>query len=148
MMAGMFGINNSLFHKKYGLINLDNQSASVRTDDQTILERMVWPLIQHDHVCHDHWRHSKIKGKPTYQLGDHVHFNQAYGGVGLEYYITEHVYKIHANIYPKGQDTRPFPSHKPLDYGLYVGQIIEPDGRPRMNMDVRWEYELRGEKYD
>ena len=41
MMAGMFGINNKLFHEKYGMINLDNQNASVRTDDQTLLEQIV-----------------------------------------------------------------------------------------------------------
>ena len=29
MMAGMFGINNKLFHEKYGIINLDNQNASL-----------------------------------------------------------------------------------------------------------------------
>ena len=147
MMAGMFGINNKLFHQKHGMINLDNQGANIRTADQTILEQYIWPLSQHDHVCHDYWRHSKIEGQPTYKLGDHVHFNQAYG-VGLEYYITEHVYKIHSNIYPDGQDSRPFPPHKEMDHGIFVGQIIEADGKPRMNMDVRWEYELRGISYE
>ena len=34
------------------------------------------PLIKHDHLCHDHWRNSEIVGQPTYQPGDHVHFDQ------------------------------------------------------------------------
>ena len=147
IMAGMFGINNKLFHEKYGMINLDNQSADIRTADQTILEQIIWPLIQHDHVCHDYWKHSKVKGKPTYQVGDHVHYNKAYG-VGLEYYVTEYVYQLHSHIYPEGQDSRPFPSHEPMEHGIFVGQIIEEDGKPRMNMDVRWEYELRGLPYE
>ena len=147
MMAGMFGINNKLFHEKYGMINLDNQNASIRTDDQTLLEQIVWPLIQHDHVCHDYWRHNKPKGKPTYQLGDHVHYTKAYD-VGLEYFVTEYAFQLHSHIYPEGQDTRPFPPHEPMEHGMFVGQIIEEDGKPRMNMDVRWEYELRDIPYE
>ena len=147
MMAGMFGINNKLFHEKYGLINLDNQNASIRTDDQTLLEQIVCPLIQRDHVCHDYWRHNKPKGKPTYQVGDHVHFSKAYG-VGLEYFVTEYAFQLHSHIYPEGQDTRPFPPHEPMEHGMFVGQIIEEDGKPRMNMDVRWEYELRDIPYE
>ena len=34
------------------------------------------------------------------------------------------------------------------EYGIFVGQIIEEDGKPKMNMDVRWEYELRGLSYE
>ena len=36
----------------------------------------------------------------------------------------------------------------PMDHGIFVGQIIEADGKPRMNTDVRWEYELRGIPYE
>ena len=147
IMAGMFGIKNKPFHKKYGVINLDNQSASVRTDDQTILEQVVWPFIKHDHMCHDHWRHSKVVGQPTYQLGDHVHHSKAYQ-VGLVEYVENEVYNFLPEIYPPDQVTKPFPSHEPMEYGIFVGQIIEADGKPRMNTDVRWEYELRGLPYE
>ena len=54
------------------------------------------------------------------------------------------MYKTLSHIYPEGQDSRPFPDHLPMDNGIFVGQIIDENGRPRMNMDVRWEYELRG----
>ena len=147
VMAGMFGINNKVFHSKYGLMDLDNVNANYREADQTLLQDKLWPLIQHDHLCHDHWRHSEIVGKPTYQEGDHVHPDNAYD-VGLEYYIKHHVYKIHSYIYPEGQDSRPFPKHEPMEYGIFVGLIIEEDGKPKMNMVVRWEYELRGISYE
>ena len=42
----------------------------------------------------------------------------------------------------------PFPPHEPMEYGIFVGQIIEANGKPRMNTDVRWEYELRGLPYE
>ena len=147
IMAGMFGVNNKLFHERYGMIDLDNVNANYREADQTLLEEVLWPLIQHDHVCHDYWRHAKVVGKPTYQLGDHVHYSKAYA-VGLVEYITEDVFKTLSRIYPEGQDNRPFPDHLPMDHGIYVGQIIEADGKPRMNTDVRWEYELRGIPYE
>ena len=147
IMAGMFGINNKLFHKRYGMLNLDNINANYREADQTVLQDNLWPLIKDDHVCHDHWRNSEIVGKPTYQEGDHVHPDKAYD-VGLEYYLKEHVYKVLSNIYPENQDSRPFPDHLPMEHGIFVGQVIEADGKPRMNMDVRWEYELRGLPYE
>lgn len=147
IMAGMFGINNKLFHEKYGLLDLNNLNADYREADQTLLNDRLWPLIKHDHLCHDHWRNSEIVGQPTYQPGDHVHFDQAYD-VGLQHYLKEHVYKVLSHIYPEGQDSRPFPPHKPMEYGIFVGQIIEEDGKPKMNMDVRWEYELRGLSYE
>jgi len=147
IMAGMFGINNKLFHERYGMINLDNINADYREADQTVLEQHLWPLIKDDHVCHDHWKNSEIVGKPTYQLGDFVHYSKAYG-VGLEYYLKEGVYQTLSKIYPENQDSRPFPPHEPMEHGIFVGQIIEEDGKPRMNMDVRWEYELRGLPYE
>ena len=57
--------------------------------------------------------------------------------------ILKNMYTKFCHIYPEGQDSRPFPPHKPMEYGIFVGQIIEEDGKPKMNMDVRWEYELR-----
>jgi len=148
IMAGMFGINNKVFHAKHGLIDLENVNANYREADQTLLHDKLWPLIKYDHVCHDHWRHSKVEGSPTYQVGDHVHWKEAYGGVGLINYLERDVFNQLREIYPPEQDTRPFPSHEPMEYGIFVGQIIEADGKPRMNIDVRWEYEIRGISYD
>jgi hypothetical protein len=147
IMAGMFGINNTLYHQRYGKLNLDVQSQNNRDDDQTVLQNHVWPMIIHDHVCHDHWSHNQPSGQPTTQPGDHVPHDQAYG-VGLIPYITGDVKRQLSPIYPAGQDNRPFPEHEPMEYGIFVGQIIEADGKPRMNMDVRWEYELRGIAYE
>ena len=146
-MAGMFGINNKIFHSKYGLMNLDNSNANYREADQTLLQDVLWPLIVKDHLCHDHWRHSKVVGQPTYQKGDHVHPDQAYG-VGLINYIERDVYRILPEIYPEGQDSRPFPLHEPMEYGIFIGQIIDANNKPVINTDVRWEYELRGLSYE
>ena len=147
IMAGMFGINNNLFHARYGKIDFGNQVLMNREDDQTILHRLAWPHAQHDHVCHDHWNHNKPIGDPTTQLGDHVAHENAYG-VGLVKYITEEVYNLHPQIYPPNQDNRPFPDHEPMEHGICVGQIIDENNKPKMNTDVRWEYELRGIKYE
>lgn len=147
VMAGMFGINNKLFHERYGKVDLDNPGSTHREDDQRVLHNIIWPVIRTDHLCHDHWRHSKVSGEPTYQEGDHVHWQNAYN-VGLVNYVERDVYNILRDIYPPNQDNRPFPEHEPMKYGIFVGQIIEADGKPRMNTDVRWEYELRGLSYE
>ena len=81
------------------MINLDNQNASIRTDDRTLLEQIVWLLDSTITPCHDYWRHNKPKGKPTYQVGDHVHYSKAYD-VGLEYFVTEYAFQLHSHIYP------------------------------------------------
>jgi hypothetical protein len=148
IMAGMFGVNNTLYHQRYGKLNLDVQHQNNREDDQTILQRYVWPMIVQDHVCHDHWNHIKPLGHPTTQPGDHVDNDKAYGGVGVYNYVTGAVKQQHPYLYLEGQDNRPFPEHEPMEYGIFVGQIIEADGTPRMNTDVRWEYELRGISYE
>ena len=44
IMAGMFGINNKLFHERYGMIDLDNANANYREADQTLLQDKLWPL--------------------------------------------------------------------------------------------------------
>lgn len=147
IMAGMFGINNVLYHERYGKLNLDVSHQNNREDDQSVLHRYVWPMIAFDHVCHDHWAHTQPSGQPTTQPGDHVHYNQAYG-IGLIPYVTGGVKQSLSEIYPVGQDSRPFPEHEPMDYGIFVGQIINADGTPKMNTDVRWEYELRGVSYE
>jgi hypothetical protein len=35
-----------------------------------------------------------------------------------------------------------------MEYGIFVGQIIDEDNNPIINTDVRWEYELRGIKHE
>ena len=42
-----------------------------------------------------------------------------------------YIKSMHIVIYGEDQDTRPLEPHEPLDYGFYVGQIIEEDGKPR-----------------
>ena len=147
MMAGMFGVNNKLFHSRYGKMDLDNPYQQNREDDQLILHTHIWPKIIHDHICHDHWSHNVPVGQPTTQARDHVSHEEAYG-VGLVKYVTGDVRRQLPAIYPPKQDNRPFPEHEPMEYGIFVGQIIEEDGTPRMNTDVRWEYELRGIPYE
>lgn len=147
IMAGMFGVNNKLFHERYGKIDLDNPSATNREDDQKVLHNLIWPVIKFDHLCHDHWRHSKVIGQPTYQPEDHVSWENAYG-VGLINYVEREVYNQLREIYPTHQDSRPFPEHEPMEYGIFVGQIIDENNKPKINTDVRWEYELRGLSYE
>ncbi len=150
MMAGMFGVNNDLFHARYGKLDFDKWKFAYplkKESDQVILNLKVWPLIANDHLCHDHWRHNKPTGNPTTKSGDHVSHKDAYG-IGLIKYITEEVYKRFPEIYPPDQDSRPFPQHKPLDYGIFIGQVIDEHNKPKINTDVRWEYELRGIQYE
>ena len=147
IMAGMFGVNNKLFHERYGKLDLENPSASHREDDQRLLNHAIWGRIVHDHLCHDHWSHSPVIGQPTYNARDHVHYEEAYG-VGLINYITGDVRRQLPEIYPRNQDNRPFPEHEPMEYGIFVGQIIDEDNNPIINTDVRWEYELRGISYE
>lgn len=146
IMAGMFGVNNKLFHQRYGKINLDNPNANRREDDQTILTNVIWPLIKLDHLCHDHWNHSIPLGQPTTQVGDHVSHDKAYNH-GLVYQVTN-VKKLSPSIYYDGQDNRPFPEHESMEYGIFVGQIIDENNHASINTDVRWEYELRGISYE
>lgn len=147
IMAGMFGVNNKLFHSRYGKLNLDVEQANNREDDQTILHHAVWSRVVHDHLCHDHWSHNQPVGQPTTQARDHVEHDQAYG-VGLVNYVTGDVRRQLPHIYPQNQDNRPFPEHEPMEYGIFVGQIIDENNQPKMNTDVRWEYELRGINYE
>lgn len=143
IMAGMFGVNNSLFQNRYGLINLDINYSNQKNIDQIILHDVVWKLISNDHVCHDHWNHTKPSGFPTTQMGDHVNCDKAYG-IGLYNYVTGGVKIQHPHLYLPTQDNRPFPEHEPMEYGVFVGQVIGINGIPEINTDVRWEYELRG----
>ena len=63
-------------------------------------------------------------------------------------YVERDVYHILSEIYPECQDTRQFPIHEPMEYGIIVGQIIDENNKPVINTDVRWEYELRGLSYE
>ncbi|MFZ2167327.1 MAG: hypothetical protein WAV50_00485 [Minisyncoccia bacterium] len=179
IMAGMFGIQNTLFHTRYGKLDFENRPALTwhififelthitdcttlrcylrsfkhlalrlfgfandRESDQTILEQTVWKMALHDHLCHDHWNNTVPAGRPTTQPGDTIFPDKAFG-VGLVNYVTHKSLKPKGS-YPEGQDSRPFPPHKPMVYGIYVGQRIDEYNQPIMNTDTRWEYELRG----
>lgn len=145
IMAGMFGINNTLFHRRYGKVCLENSFSRSRGDDQSLLERKIWKKTINDHLCHDHWHNNNPTGQPTTKVGDHVSADQAYG-VGLLKYVTTASLKPRIS-YPTGQDNRPFPPHKPIEYGLYVGQRIDENNKVILNTDTRWEYELRKTPY-
>ena len=103
-------------------MDLDNANANYREADQSLLQEKLWPLIMNDHLCHDQWRHSKVVGQPTYQEGDHVRPEHAYD-VGLINYIERDVYRILPEIYPEGQDSRPFPNNLPTDKKCNVEDI-------------------------
>jgi hypothetical protein len=178
IMAGMFGINNTLFHARYGKINLTepslnldfvkhaglkiitdyntfkiyvrlllnaflkNENSDTREGDQNLLQQTVWNIAINDHLCHDHWNNNAPVGQPTMRLGDTISPDKAFG-VGLIKYVTTRSLKP-SGSYPPGQDSRPFPLHEPIEYGLYVGQTIDGNNNVKMDMATRWEYELRG----
>lgn len=178
IMAGMFGVRNTLFHSRYGKINLvgpslnadfvkhagwklvtdyntfkiyirlllnaylKNENSGTREGDQTLLQQTVWNMAIHDHLCHDHWNNTLPAGWPTTQPEDSFPWEQAFG-VGLVNYVTTRSLKP-SGSYPPGQDIRPFPPHKSIEYGLYVGQTIDENNNVKLDMATRWEYELRG----
>ncbi len=178
IMAGMFGIQNTLFHARYGKINLvgpslqldflkhmglkivtdygvfkvyirlllnsflKNENADNREGDQTLLQQTIWNIAIHDHLCHDHWNNNAPVGQPTTQPEDTIFWEQAFG-VGLIKYVTTRSLKP-SGSYPPGQDSRPFPPHKPMQYGLYVGQTIDENNNIILDIATKWEYELRG----
>lgn len=141
IMAGMFGINNKLFKERYGNIDLLNNSSNHREDDQTLLTHNLWPLIIKDHVCHDYWNHNTPSNLITYQEGDSVHYNDAYGCGLLNYVLTEKR-KRHSNLYINN-DNRDLPKDVKMEYGLYIGQRIDINNKPIFDLATRWEYELR-----
>ena len=148
IMAGMFGVNNSIFNERYGTLECGSEIQNNRDDDQSFLNRVLWPLVEHDHFCHDHWRHTLPHGQPTTQDGDHVEHNKAYGGVGIVNYVTKMARVHHPHIFSKTQPSSPFPFHEPMEHGMFVGQIIDENNKPIITTDTRWEYELRGVNYE
>lgn len=144
IMAGMFGINNDIFKQKYSLPNIILNHSNSLTDDQTILNEKLWPLIQDDHLCHDYWIHNKPIGTPTYEINDIVHYDVAYGCGLINYVLTERK-KRHNNLFINS-DIRNIPNHNKIDFGAYIGQKIDENNNPVFTTDTRWEYELRGLK--
>jgi hypothetical protein len=142
IMGGTFGVKNNEFAKKYSKPNII--TGGNYNHDQIILANNLWPIIKHDHLCHDYWNHNSIKGTPTYQETDEVHFNIAYN-CGLINYISHERKKRHINLY-ENTDNRDIPSHKNNKYGVFVGQILDENNNPIFTTDTRWEYELRGLK--
>jgi len=148
IMAGMFGVNNKIFHERYGVLDCGNEIQNNRDDDQTFLNKILWPIIKNDHFCHDHWRHNLPIGTPTTKPGDHVEHDKAYGGVGMINYVTKMARVHHPHIFSETQPSKPFPSHEPMEYGIFVGQIINENNMPIITTDTRWEYELRDVNYE
>jgi hypothetical protein len=161
IMAGMFGVNSTLFHTRYGVKDLTHEpwtsknflrrllgrraATDTRDYDQTLLRETLWKDALRDHLSHDHWNNTHPIGTPTTQPSDHVSAEKAYG-VGLVTYVTTRSLKPKES-YPEGQDSRPFPPHEPITYGLYVGQTIDEHNQIIRTTDTRWEYELRGVPY-
>jgi len=143
IMAGMFGINNVEYRKKYPTPELLPNNSNNRENDQTILKDKLWPIIMNDHLCHDYWEFNKPDGQPKYLLGDPVHFDKAYG-CGLINYVLNERRKRHTNLY--GADVRKFPEHGDMEYGVFIGQIIDENNNPVFDMVTHWEYEIRGLK--
>jgi hypothetical protein len=142
IMAGMFGVNNQIFKQKYTLPNLILENSNNLTDDQTVLLENLWPMIQNDHLCHDFWFNKKPIGEPTYKITDDIHFEQAYGCGLINYVLTERKNR-HNNLFIN-DDVRDVPTHKSIDYGVFIGQKIDEKNKVILTMDTRWEYELRG----
>lgn len=148
IMAGMFGINNTLFHSRYGKLNLQNNNATKRDDDQTLLQHTLWKIIKKDNICHDHWNNNTPSDEfLTYQVYDHVHYEKAYN-VGMIQYLTKYRKIQLPHLFEDKQINKKFPIHKPMEYGIFVGQRIDINNKPVFNTDVRWEYELRRIKYE
>jgi len=145
IMAGMFGINNNIFKTKYEVPNLTPSNPNSREDDQTVLTRVLWPLIKHDHLCHDYWAHNTPNGEPKFLEGDTVQPNEAYG-CGLVNYVVSVRNQRHDNLYVN-KDNRDFPKHDSIDYGIFVGQRIDANNKPIFDMTTHWEYEIRGINY-
>lgn len=146
IMAGMFGLNNKLFKERYGDLDLMNETSKHREDDQTLLKNILWPLIIEDHLCHDYWYHNTPNTKITYQKGDVVHYDNAYGCGLLNYVMSERM-RRHSNLYIN-KDNRDLPKNIQINYGLFIGQRIDVNNKPIFDLVTRWEYELRNAKID
>ncbi len=147
--AGMFGIRNDLVRVKYPYLKISCNRPEWyfdRNSDQYALAEQIWPSIKNDHVCHDHWAHNiPVSDKLTATYGrDPLN---TYSGQGVYGHVTSRR-KNYPEQFEEGSINLPFPTHSPLDYGLYVGQIILEDNTPTLCDDVVWEYQLRNEKWE
>ena len=146
VMAGMFGVRNDLFKKKYGNVDLTcpGHYINLRDSDQHVLQERLWGLIQGDHVCHEHWAHNAPVSTNLSTVGrDPLN---TYLGQG----VAGHVMRRRENYphqFAEGSINKPFPPHSKMEYGLYIGQRITEKNTPIWNEEVQWEYELRGEKW-
>lgn len=144
IMGGMFGVKNYLLIEKNISVPKINLFYS-EGNDQKFLENHLWGIFCRDLLCHDTWSHNLPKEEfLTVQEGDLVHWNQAYG-VGLINFLKEEKNRIFENILKTdGQTNKDFPKHKKISPGIFVGQRIDERNKPIINMDSRWEYEIRG----
>lgn len=148
IMGGMFGIKNYLAkEKKIPLprINLFYSGGN----DQSFLEKYLWPQFSSDLLCHDTWSHNLPKRKfLTYQKEDKVSWRKAYG-VGIMKFLKKQKNEIFSNLLSTpGQINKDFPSHEKIETGIFVGQRIDENNLPIITRDTRWEYEIRGVKYE
>lgn len=142
VLAGMFGVNNNLFNKRYS-----NRQFFCLPDvmfqkdaDQLSLWGVHWDVIKTDNVTHEHWFHNL----PVTDQLDSITRNplETYDGQGVYGHVTNRK-QNYPDQFLEGSINKPFQSNS-VEAGLYLGQIITENGKPVWNDDVLWEYNLRG----
>lgn len=124
IMCGMFGVNNKLFKNRYKNISFDVVSTE---NDQVLLKNKIWPVIIDDHLSHNHW----LNKTPVCDIDNLTNYiKEKWDNNGVFFNNKS----IHKN----------FPYHKPIEYGLYIGQVILEDNSPYMPFYVKNEYIIRG----
>lgn len=142
IMGGTFGLKSKLYKEKKGKnsfqVNLDYRGG----DDQMFLKQNIWEHIKNDYLCHDHWRYATPK-EPIFKEGDPVKWSDAYS-VGLINYVKRERELLYPELFNTPEFIKKFPDHDPVEFGIFVGQRIGPSNKPIINLDTRWEYEMRG----
>lgn len=147
ILAGMFGVNNSQMLDKGHRISVNLFYSE--GDDQHYLEKNLWGIFSGDLLCHDTWSHNiPLTENLTEIEGEDVSWKEAYG-VGIDNFLIHEKNKIFSHILSTdGQINKDFPVHDKMEFGAYVGQRIDEEDNIVVNRDVRWEYEIRGLRYE
>lgn len=146
IMAGMFGVKNTLCHIKYPQISFGSVgNINAQDCDQVMLQTQVWSYFENDHVCHDHWAHNVPTTDNLTQMNGR-NPKTTYNGQGVFGHVSNRRIN-YPNQFSKGSINLPYPNTEQPKYGLYLGQKIKEDNTPVWNEEVQWEYELRGIKW-
>ena len=146
IMGGMFGLKSSQFKKKYGEHSFIVDLSWKEADDQEFLKRKLAPVVNNDVFSHDHWLFNKPM-EPSNKIKDPLRWQEAYG-VGLLNYLTKERLELHKHLFSAERILKPFPEHSPIKTGIFVGQKIDFKNVPVYSVDARWEYEMRGKKFN